>query len=62
MNLKDNERLTVLQSGALFIRSSQRTDSGVYACAAKTFDSSGLVTYPGAKILLDVQCKLFVST
>ncbi|PFX26807.1 uncharacterized protein LOC111328463 isoform X2 [Stylophora pistillata] len=48
-------RATVIASGALFIKSTRRTDSGVYQCTAKTFDSSGLVTYPGAKILLDVQ-------
>lgn len=50
-------RATVIASGALFIKSTRKTDSGVYQCTAKTFDSSGLVTYPGAKILLDVQCK-----
>ena len=59
INIKDNPRLTVLASGALFVRSSLRSDSGVYTCTANTFDSSGLVTYPGAKILLDVQCKFF---
>ena len=51
-------RATIIASGALFVKSTRRTDSGVYQCTAKTFDSSGLVTYPGAKILLDVQCKL----
>lgn len=59
LNIKDNPRLTVLQSGALFVRSCLRSDSGVYTCTANTFDSSGLVTHPGAKILLDVQCKFF---
>lgn len=50
-------RATVIASGALFIKSTLRGDSGVYQCTAKTFDSSGLVTYPGAKTLLDVQCE-----
>ena len=51
-------RATIIASGALFIKSTRRADAGVYQCTAKTFDSSGLVTYPGAKTLLDVQCKL----
>ena len=51
-------RATIIASGALFIEPTRRTDSGVYVCTAKTFDSSGLVTYPGADIMLDVQCKL----
>lgn len=51
-------RVTIIASGALFIKSTRRTDSGVYICIAKTFDSSGLVTYPGTDIMLDVQCKL----
>ncbi|XP_078379164.1 uncharacterized protein LOC144662264 isoform X4 [Oculina patagonica] len=48
-------RATIIASGALFIKATLRTDSGVYQCTAKTFDSNGLVTYPGTKILLDVQ-------
>lgn len=55
-------RATIIASGALFVKSTRRTDSGVYQCTAKTFDSSGLVTYPGAKILLDVQCKLVMTS
>lgn len=55
-------RVTIIASGALFIKSTRRTDSGVYQCTAKTFDQSGLVTYPGAKILLDVQCKLLLTS
>lgn len=51
-------RATIIASGALFIKSTRRTDSGVYKCTAKTFDSNGLVTYPGTDIMLDVQCKL----
>ena len=51
-------RATIIASGALFIKSIRRTDSGVYMCTAKTFDSNGLVNYPGTDIMLDVQCKL----
>lgn len=51
-------RATTIASGALFIKSTRRADHGVYQCTAKTVDSSGLVTYPGAKTLLDVQCEL----
>jgi len=51
-------RATIIASGALFIKSTRRTDSGVYMCTAKTFDSNGLVNYPGTDIMLDVQCKL----
>ena len=53
-----DERATIIASGALFIKSTRKTDSGVYICTAKTFDSNGLVTYPGTDIMLDVQCKL----
>lgn len=53
-----DERATVIASGALFIKSTRRSNTGVYQCTAKTVDSSGLVTYAGAKTLLDVQCKL----
>ena len=54
-----NERATIIASGALFIRSTHRTDSGIYMCTAKTYDTTnGLVNYPGADIMLDVQCKL----
>ena len=55
-------RATIIASGALFIKSTRRTDSGVYKCTAKTFDSNGLVNYPGADIMLDVQCKLMEIT
>ncbi|XP_020602989.1 protein turtle homolog B-like isoform X2 [Orbicella faveolata] len=48
-------RATIIASGALFIKSTRRTDSGVYMCTAKTFDSNGLVNYPGTDIMLDVQ-------
>lgn len=51
-------RATIIASGALFIKSTRRSDTGVYQCTASTVDSTGLVTYTGAKALLDVQCKL----
>ena len=53
-----DERATIIASGALFIKSTRRTDSGVYMCSAQTFDSNGLVKYSGTDIMLNVQCKL----
>ena len=53
-----DSRVSQLASGALFIRSALRTDSGVYRCTARTFDSSGLVTHNGIDLLLEVYCKL----
>ena len=57
VDVKSSLGVTVIESGALFLKSTLRGDSGVFQCTAKTFDSNGLVTYPGSKILLDVQCK-----
>ena len=54
-----SDRATIIASGALFIKSTRRTDNGVYQCTAKTVDSNGLVSYAGAKTFLDVQCKLY---
>lgn len=50
-----SDRATIIASGALFIKSTRRTDNGVYQCTAKTVDSNGLVSYAGAKTFLDVQ-------
>ena len=57
-DVSSDARATIIASGALLIELTRKTDSGVYVCTDKTFDSSGLVTYPGTDITLDVQCKL----
>lgn len=54
-----SSRISIILDGSLYIKSTQRTDTGVYQCTAKALDSTGtqIISYPGVDIFLDVQCK-----